>query len=348
MKKNSKLKLIYNFLFLLLLLALMIYIFDHSMHEILMQLSQTSGSIIVLVIVLGSSYQLLEGYSIQAIVAPFQSQFTWKDGFWTSCYIAFYRVISFGTGTLLSEVYFYKKKGLMYSQGVGVTALHMIMYKATLIFMALLGMLVEFPQLLAHNKKIIPLLVIGILLTFVLIFILLLLSSSLNFQVLFIKIVNRWFKKASLRHWVDEINLRIYSLRDTVKLITQDRSALTRIFGWNVCKLSTWFLIPCVVLYGQYSTLSIGTVFFYTSFAVIVSGVLPTPAGLGSFEFVYLLLFSPMVGTVDAVSSLLLYRFASFVLPFFLGFFYVLRAKRQDIKVNVQTIQKRKNGQKEE
>ncbi len=82
--------------------------------------------------------------------------------------------------------------------------------------------------------------------------------------------------------------------------------------------------------------------FSFISFAVVLSGVIPTPAGIGSFEFVYLLLFRPLVGTVDAFSSLLLYRFSSFILPFIYGLFYVIADRRKVIKQEIQDVKNNK------
>ncbi|MDN6733329.1 MAG: UPF0104 family protein, partial [Tetragenococcus koreensis] len=43
-------------------------------------------------------------------------------------------------------------------------------------------------------------------------------------------------------------------------------------------------------------------------------------------------------GTVEAVSSLLLYRFASFVLPFLLGFLVFLRERRKVVTDGIEEI----------
>ena len=75
---------------------------------------------------------------------------------------------------------------------------------------------------------------------------------------------------------------------------------------------------------------------------MILSGVIPTPAGIGSFEFVYMLLFGPMVGTVDAASSMLLYRFATFIWPFVIGFVYVILEKRKTMSAELEELKNEK------
>ncbi len=61
--------------------------------------------------------------------------------------------------------------------------------------------------------------------------------------------------------------------------------------------------MPYIFFVENHPNIDFLLTFSFISFAVVLSGVIPTPAGIGSFEFVYLLLFKPLVGTVDAVSS---------------------------------------------
>ena len=340
MKKSSKTKIFLNVIMLIAILGVIIYVMDHSFGEILTQLLKTSFKVALLVLILGIGYQLVEGRSIKAIASCFNNNFTIKDGFFTSCYVAFYRVISFGAGTLVSEVYFYKKKGLALSQGIGVTALHMIMYKTAVIFFALIGLCLQFSLFYEKAPKMIPFIILGIVVTLLINLVLLILSSSLKLQIVLIKWTNKHFKRPKLRDWVDQCNIQIYSLRETVQTITKDRSAIGRIFGWNLLKLVFWYTIPYFVLLENHPNVNFLLVFSFTSFAVILSGIIPTPAGIGPFEFVYLLLFKPLVGTVDAVSSLLLYRFASFVLPFLIGLVYVLVDKRRELKQQLSEVRK--------
>jgi len=232
------------------------------------------------------------------------------------------------------------EKGIPVSKSVGITALHMIMYKAAVIFLAIIGLIIQFSLFYENAPKMIPFILAGVILTLVIIAALLILSSSLKLQVLLVKFANRWFKRPKLRDWVDNCNLQIYSLRAAVQTITQDRSALLRIFSWNVFKLLFWYIIPYIVLVENHPNIDLLLVMSFTSFAVILSGVIPTPAGIGPFEFVYLLLFKPLVGNVDAVASVLLYRFGSFVLPFLIGLVYVAIEKRKSLRIEIEEIKR--------
>lgn len=340
--KRTKTKLFLNLLLLLLILGIIYYLIQHSLADILAELLSTSLVVLLGVLLLGTIYQIAEGRSIKEIAKPFAPEFSTKDGFWTSCYVAFYRIVSFGTGTLISEVYFYNKKGMRFSQGVGVTALHMIMYKMAVITYAIIGLLIQFSLFYTKAPKMIPFILAGIILTIVIVSALLVLSISINVQVLFVKIANRLCKRNKTRALVDNWNLQIYSLRETVQTIVKDRTALGWIYFWNLVKLLFWYIIPYLTLVENHPSVDFLLTFSFVSFAVVLAGVLPTPGGIGSFEFVYLLLFRPLVGTVDAVSSLLLYRFSSFVLPFIYGMFYVLVERRAVIKKEISEVRREK------
>ncbi|WP_165006051.1 MULTISPECIES: lysylphosphatidylglycerol synthase transmembrane domain-containing protein [unclassified Enterococcus] len=340
--KGTKTKLFLNLLLLIAIFAIIYYLINQSFAEIFEELLSTSLIVLAATILLGTIYQIAEGRSIQEIAKPFAPDFSTKDGFIASCYIAFYRIVSFGTGTLISEIYFYNKKGMKLSQGAGVTALHMIMYKLAVITYAVLGLIIQFSLFYSNSPSMIWFIIAGILLTIVIVAFLLVMSISLNVQVFFVSLSNRLFKSERLRNWVDTCNMQIYSLRETVQTIVQDRTALLRIYLWNMIKLVFWYVLPYLILIENHPRIDFLLTFSFISFSVVLSGVIPTPAGIGSFEFVYLLLFKPVVGTVDAVSSLLLYRFSSFILPFIYGFVYVIAERRRVIKEELKEVKKEK------
>ena len=73
---------------------------------------------------------------------------------------------------------------------------------------------------------------------------------------------------------------------------------------------------------GQTARLELGRIpqtMAVTSLSVMLAAVIPSPAGIGSTEFVFTALFSGIVGTGLAGSASLLYRFGTFVFPFLVG-----------------------------
>lgn len=57
----------------------------------------------------------------------------------------------------------------------------------------------------------------------------------------------------------------------------------------------------------------------------MLAAVIPTPAGIGSSEFVMIAMFGAIVGSAKAGAMALLYRFATFVFPCALGAAYAAK-----------------------
>ena len=110
---------------------------------------------------------------------------------------------------------------------------------------------------------------------------------------------------------------RLQELRKGTLEILAEKKKLFLLLGLEILKLGCWYVIPAVLL----SDLSvspaacIGT----AALAATMSGILPAPGGLGTTEAVFVLMFSCLVPQSRAVSAMLLYRFATYMLPCILG-----------------------------
>lgn len=332
MKGHSLQKRLLNIGIVLIIVFFMIYFLKDSLGSIFEELQTTSLTVIGMLLFLGILNQVFEGFVIQELVTVFKKPFPMITGLFASCYSAFFRVVTFGTGTFIAEVNYYHQRGLKASQGVGVALLRFIMLKLGMLTIAIVGLIVEFKFLYQQSPYFVLMIMIGIVVNIILNFLLILLAVSINVQILLVIICNQILKRETLRNVADKLNLQIYSLREAIFTIFQDVPKFIRAYMFSVIKLIVWYLIPYLCLVGDYPELSLSVTFFLVGYATIIAGLLPTPGGMGSFEFLYLLFFKPLVGTVDAVSSLLLYRFATYVLPFLIGLIFEMVEKRKNIR----------------
>ncbi|MEG0372333.1 MAG: lysylphosphatidylglycerol synthase domain-containing protein [Enterococcus sp.] len=340
MKSSINRKLILNILLFVVMIGIIVFVIRDSLGEIFTELGKTSLPVLLGVTAFGLISQIIEGYTIKTIAGEFQPKFTILDGFFASAYSTFYRVVTFGTGSIFSEVIYYHKKGLKYSEGTGTSALRMITYKIALMVWALVFLMVKSDAIQAHISNGIFLVFAGIGVTLLIISTLLILSLNINAQVFFVIICNRFLKRQKLRDGVDRLNAQIYSLRGAIKMFIRDRRAVLRVICSNMGKLVVWYLLPYFILVQDYPEIDFFLTVALISFTVILGGVLPAPGGIGGFEFVYVLLFRNVVGRVDAVSSLLLYRYATYLLPFLIGMIYVLFNKQKQINHEIKEAKK--------
>ncbi|GAA2905478.1 lysylphosphatidylglycerol synthase transmembrane domain-containing protein [Enterococcus pseudoavium] len=343
MKVSINRKLILNILLFVVMIGVIIFVIRDSLSEIFTELGRTSLPVLIGVTGFGLISQIIEGYTIKNIAAEFNPEFTIRDGFFASAYSTFYRVITFGTGSIVSEVIYYHKKKLKFSEGTGTSALRMIVYKAALIVWALFFLIVKSDAIQKYISNGIFFVSAGIIVTLLIISVLLLLSLNINAQVFLVIVCNRLFKQKKLRDIVDQLNIQVYSLRGAIQTFIHDRQAVLRVFFSNMAKLVVWYALPFFILIQSHPQIDLWLTVALISFTVILGGVLPAPGGIGGFEFVYVLLFRNIVGKVDAVSSLLLYRYATYLLPFLIGMIYVLISKQRQINHEIKEAKKEVN-----
>ncbi len=337
MKKHSKGKLVLNFLLMSVIIVVILFIMKNSLGEIFHQIGRTKPSVLMGVTSLGLLFLCLEGYNYRQIVAPFDLKLSFSKGFFAFCYPAFYRVITFGAGTLVAEVMYFRQRGLSTSQSMGVTSIHMMLYKLGVISMSFVGLLFAFPVLLAKMSYMVPVVIIGLVVTSLVVFVIFLASANQRFHHWLMVLANRLFKSESAKKRIDSFNEQIESLRETVREIMTDRTNVIKLVGINVLKLIPWYVMPYVIFYDEHQ-LSLMLTMSLVAMASVVGGIIPSPAGIGSFDFIFVLLFSPLVGRVDAASGLLLYRFGTYVIPVLLGMFYVARNKEQELKEEIHEL----------
>lgn len=223
-------KLILNILIFIVMIGVIIFVIRDSLSDIFTELGRTSLPVLLGVTGLGLISQVIEGYTIKNIAGEFNPEFTIRDGFFASAYATFYRVITFGTGSIVSEVIYYHKKDLRYSEGTGTSALRMVTYKIALMVWALVFLIVKSDAIQEHISNGIFLVLAGILVTLLIISSLLVLSLNINAQVVLVIICNRLFKRKKLRDIVDQVNNQVYSLRGAIKSFIRDRRSVIRVF----------------------------------------------------------------------------------------------------------------------
>ncbi|NLM67677.1 MAG: flippase-like domain-containing protein [Enterococcus sp.] len=313
-------------------IALVLYYLWPSFGDIFLELKEISFILLLLVSLLGILYQYFEGQMVKETVHSFTKEFSAFDGMFASCYSAFYRVVTFGAGTIFAEINFYHRKKIPVSQGVGVAIFRFMLFKTAALSIAILGLIFHFTYFYQMSSQMVWFTLLAIIVNFLINGILMMTALNTKLQVLLVRFSHHFAKGEKARKFVDQTNLQINGLRKTLKGVLKDKERLCFIYFWSIVKALTWFILPYLCLIGDHPDLSLVKSIILISFVTVLSGIIPSPAGIGSFEFVYLLIFRPYVGTVDAASSLLLYRFASFILPFLIGLIYVIVTKKEVIK----------------
>ena len=294
-KKHAKT--IGKILFVLILILIIIYTFKDSAGDILTQLKETSFLVIAGICIASVMYELVEGWISYSLAKVYHPDFKYWQGVECAFYAAFYRVATLGSGAGVAAIYYFNERGVPYSKGTGLYTIEYMLHKVSIALFAGIFFILNWGYMQKYYSQYDMTLLIGFGVTFVIAAVLLLFACSKKFHEVLLWIVRKLNRSGKLTEQV------------------------------NLLKFTFWYGIPFLIL-AETGKLTLSQGLAVTSLAMMLAAVIPAPAGIGSSEFVLTMLLAKIVGTGAAGSVALLYRFATFVLPFVIGAVVVVLWRR--------------------
>ncbi|MCC2243238.1 flippase-like domain-containing protein [Roseburia sp. CLA-AA-H204] len=318
--------------FVIAIVAIIIYTFRDSAGPILKELSTTAPWVVITICGAGVMYNVVEGWINYSFAKQYNPQFTYRMGVESAFYCSFYRVATLGSGAGVAAVYYFNEKGIPVFQGTGMYMVEYAIHKVTIAIFSIIFFLLNFGFMKEHYSEYFNLLIAGYVLTAVIATALLLFCCSKKFHGILLFLVDKLNRKGKFDAQAAMLREQCGILEDAAGMLLTKGKLIASIVAKNLLKFAFCYGIPFVILYREYG-LTLLQSWAVTSLAFMLAAVIPSPAGIGSSEFVFTALFTVLVGTGEAGSAALLYRFATFVLPFVIGGVVVLLHKRIDRRI---------------
>lgn len=125
--------------------------------------------------------------------------------------------------------------------------------------------------------------------------------------------------------WKEQAGL----LNQAGKLFFGKRRRALRALLFQMGKMLLFYAIPASLLYGK-CRLTFGESVLLTAVAYMLAGIIPVPSGAGALEFVFVLFFAGFAEEGTALPAILLFRFATWVLPFAVGGVLIMISGRKN------------------
>ena len=305
-KKHAKT--IGKILFVLILILIIIYTFKDSAGDILTQLKKTSFLVIAGICIASVMYELVEGWISYSLAKVYNPDFKYWQGVECAFYAAFYRVATLGSGAGVAAIYYFNERGVPYSKGTGLYTIEYMLHKVSIALFAGIFFILNWGYMQKYYSQYDMTLLIGFGVTFVIAAVLLLFACSKKFHV-------------------KKLEEQCAILEDAAATLLKRGGLIAGCILKNLLKFTFWYGIPFLIL-AETGKLTLSQGLAVTSLAMMLAAVIPAPAGIGSSEFVLTMLLAKIVGTGAAGSVALLYRFATFVLPFVIGAVVVVLWRR--------------------
>ena len=304
----------------LVIIGIIVYTFRDSAGPILEQLEKTTPAVIAGICAMTVVYHCVEGVITTLLAIQYNREFTLGMGITNAFLCSFYRVATLGSGAGVAAIVYLGEHGIEYSKSFGMYMLQYAFHKISIAFFSMILFALNWNYMRVHFGEYMWLLLAGYLVTLIITVVLILFSCSRQFHRMLLWVVDffngktkgRFDPQAAMLH--DQCQM----LEDASRQLMGEKRLVAGAVGLNLIKFAFWYSIPYLIFLGQ-GEITLPQTMAVTSLSVMLAAVIPSPAGIGSTEFVFTALFSGIVGTGLAGSASLLYRFGTFVFPFLVG-----------------------------
>ena len=317
-QQPSRKKAILSLLVLLALTCVVVFIFSSHWAEISTALAQLSFWQVLLVLAIGLTYPLLEGIVCWLIIRCRLPGFTLRHGLDAAFVGIFGNVVGLGAGAVPMESYYLYHCGLPLGPGVGLMTLQYVFHKTTVLLYATVMLLLQHRWLAANTSGVMHYLpaaycvVALVIVTLVLLCVSPLVQRLARWAMGFLPKTEPW--QTRREKWLKQLD----TLAAESRLLLADKGRCARILAVQTLKLFLMFTLPwfCIRFMGLSCGLSFWQVQLLTSLMLFLSNALPNVAGMGSIETAFLLVFSSFMTSGEAMSTLMLFRIASYYFVF--------------------------------
>lgn len=243
----------------------------------------------------------------------------------------FYRMVTLGNGSGVAEIHYLHKSGIEAGSAAVLTMIQYMLKRTAVMVLGIFGFAVLYGNGDAGEicREYALFMTAGCLGTagVIAVFTALSLSSRIaSWTVRLLDLLSRklpsWEKRFA--KWKGQIRLLNRSGKEVLR---QKRRILCALFLQSV-KMLLFYSIPASLLSGNIR-LPFAESTLLMAMAYLLSGIIPAPSGAGALEFVFLLFFSRFTDSAGALSAVLLFRFATWVLPFGIGAGIMVREQKR-------------------
>lgn len=274
--------------------------------------------VVLIICISSTAYELAEGWVTYGLAKEYQPSFTCRQGAESAFYCSFYRVATLGSGAGVAAVYYFNEKGIPVSKGTGMYMMEYVLHKLSIAIFSVIFFLLSYGYMMENFGQYSVMLFAGYGLTIVIALALIFVCCSGRLHSLILLLADKLNRKHRWDRQAQELKNQFSILEETTAFLLKRKTLLGVTVLKNLLKLAFWYGIPFFVFYGN-CDITLPQTLAITSLSVMLAAVIPAPAGIGSTEVVFAMLFAVVTGADMAGAASLLYRFATFVFPFAVG-----------------------------
>jgi len=323
-------------LIIVVVLGFLLYfyiLFKNDVNEVTNKIRQVNIHYIILILLLLFIYVYFEGLVIYIIAKRKIKGISISDSFRVNMATQFFNYITpFSTGGQPFQILYFNARGIKVRDASSIVLINFITYNIAFVVLGLSCLLLRYDYFteILKPKGYHYFLFIGIGINIFMTTLSFFLTFSKRFyniliNVIWVKIIRLPFiRRFKLERKVDNIKSSIEIFHSELKVLKKDKWLWIKTILFHIIRLICFYMIPLFTFMalGENITDNEINIVVGAIFVAIVMSYVPTPGASGGAEGLFYIIFSFL--EVAIIPALLLWRFLTYYLYLFVGFFALL------------------------
>ena len=329
--KNKKKHFITAILATLFLVLVLYLIFHDSLGEIKTQLFQADKRALLILVIFGNLYILLDGWVLHYIIVKNHERCTLWQAVRLAYMVVFFNVTTFAAGTKPAQIYdLYQESQIKPGKSFGILTMEYVSHKLTIVLYAAVMLcffhtvLFQIPGLEKNY------LLAGFGISFAVLTFLTMFCINQKFAP-WLLACSEHIKKESIKEKVRAGLAQMEEFSKVGRVVIKDKKEWIGLIFRNAVKMTCLYILPAVAIFavaGKMLPLSLLECLAFSSIMQLLIGVIPSSGGMGSTELLFLMLFGSMTGKSVCGAAMILYRIATYYLPLLISIPLLFLGKR--------------------
>lgn len=305
---------------------------------IILQIQRLSILWILCIVVLGILYYVIQGYILYMIAKKYNEKIQIKDGVCNAYVAAFFNGVTPLGGGQIAQTYAFRKLKMSYGDIASVLWKDFFLYQSVIVTYAsillILGIFMVMPNIFFYYL----LAVVGFLINGSVIFLLWTMARFPNAYHKITKVIIRiGFKlrivknqeevSKKLDHQMEEFTKQIQSMK-------KEKGMIRKAVCCNIVRQTINYMIPVINIYALGYSLhlkDIVDILIMSCLIHMLNALTPLPGDSGWTESAFILIFSVMLGRIDAGTVMILWRTATYYIHVVIGGFTFLTIRYKKV-----------------
>jgi glycosyltransferase 2 family protein len=319
----------FNILLILIFTVTALYLTIRDfVDEILLALQSIQWGWLMIVILMALFYHVLNGIILTQLTRMSNPQYKYRQGIVNALIAAFFHGITpSASGGQFAQVYVFNKQKVALSDAASVLWLDFIIYQSTMVVTVFILMLFRFQYFFNSHSPLFIFVVFGFLI-----------NASIIFGLWSLARLPRFHNWVSTRGIEIGIKMRLIKNKEKSIAFMEEqidrfqvekakipthKPLITKVACLNIVRLMFYYFLPFVVMKSLGISLLEGytliDVMALSAFVAMINAFIPIPGASGGTEATFILMFTTIIGYINASATMIIWRLSNFYMIMIIG-----------------------------